>query len=412
MTYLHALQYLEGISSTESKQSAKGSRKEERPNITEAYAAALGRLESNFFYLLFPSDRMGLVCAELCRNALMAEGLHVGEIADPSIGPLDRVLRLDGAPVPPPILREICHTARATEQKLLREATKKMLREKEDPSSFSIAAPDAADRCGVVFSRLFADAGCHVVLLIGDIHHPRLRDLAHCAPERCVAILNASQYKPLSHFPKGTQEVICPTCEPAMFRKVTDACSREGSRLSLPTTANLTVHSASPFSARISYRTLTDCSLQNGSSTVTLCAMLCYEALAALTRRGFRPLTDQAVRTGFFRVTPPLFFSPLSIEPLVITHAVTDDDDIDALLAAVAEFDGTLPRTRYVWCTTALPSGARSRLAALGTLCDVQNAEAMLPLPPEAAGAMHVLVGDPDSLSDIITQRNHSLRAL
>ena len=126
MTYLHALQYLSDSdrdTAEAPEEMPRTARRESNP-LYDAYSAELHIDVGNVCYLLFDSDAFGLLCASYCRAALRAAGLVVGEIADRTVGELSEVLRVDGTPLSPAHLREVCHLARATEQRILRRAAK------------------------------------------------------------------------------------------------------------------------------------------------------------------------------------------------------------------------------------------------------------------------------------------------
>lgn len=422
MTYLHAIQYLQGVTS-EKHAATPPSRKdaaqtEER--LYAAYLSALGSGEQKFLYLSFASDRMGLLCAAYCRAALVHAGIRVGEIGDTASGELSEVLRIDGAPVSPAVLRELCHTARAAEQRLLRDAAKAAARQSaEDTVSPPPTALSAARRCGAVLPRLFADHGCRVILLIGDITDHRLRALSAQSPAHCIAVLSASEHSSVQRFPAGTGEVVCPTCSRATFRRVTDACSQAGSRLTLTATSHLSSDAPTLFSRRFSYRDVTDCTLRGGSSAMLRAVMLASEALFALGRLGCAIPAD-AMRRGFAAAALADYLSPRSVEPLLITHVICDTDDTDVLLSTLTEFETTLPADRRILCDTSLPSEEKARLAACGTLIDLPKEAALWEyLPAQQPSDDHIapsvayfLVGAPNAIADKIALWQRSLRTL
>ncbi len=416
MTYLHAIQYLEG-SAAASPPTRNATQAEER--LYAAYLSALGNTEQKFLFLTFASDRAGLLSAAYCRAALLCAGIRVGEIGDAATGELPEVLRIDGAPVSPTVLRELCHTARAAEQQILRNAAKQAAAQDAEeaaatpPTSFS-----AIRRCGAVLSRLFADHGCRVILLIGDITDPRLRLLAATSPAHCVAVLSAGEHQDVQKFPVGTGEVVCPTCSRATFRRVTDACSHAGSRLTLTATSHLTSEQPTLFSRRFSYRNIRDCALPSGSIAALRAAMLASEALLALGRLGC-PVPTEAIRRGYPTVTLPYFLSPHAIEPLLISHAICGADDTDVLLNTLEEFDAALPPRRFILCDASLPAREIDRLAQGGKVIPIAEDEPLTThIFPSATDAkdtsrtVYFLVGSPAALAAHITRWQRTVRAL
>ena len=418
MTYLHALQYLDGQGMEDPPENTgKPPRRYDQGAYT-TYRSTLCATEPRFLYLLFAADHQGFLCAAYCRSALMAAGICVGEIGDRSSGELSEVLRINGAPVSPAVLRELCHTARATEQRRLRSAAKAaaLQESNETPTHSAIFPVDGAQRCAAVLPRLFADAGCRVILLIGKVTDPRLRSLASTAPACEVAVLSASEHKPLQKFPAQIGEVICPTCSSTVFRRVTDACARAGSRLTLTATSHLKREPPSPFSQTFSYRTLSSCTLRCGTTHALRTAMLAMEALRSLERLGCA-VSPQAMRQGFGSVSLPLLFSPLSIRPLLIAHAIHDEDDIDTLQQTLEEFDHALPHPRMLLCDESLSDAECDRLAALGTPISLRESalpDALIPrdITDGAPTPTYILLGKQHALERRIALWEQKLRPL
>ena len=416
MTYLHAMQYLSGKGSAKDPSSGSAPRAASRES-NGAYAeflAALGSTEPKFYCCLFTADRAGLLCAAYCRGALMAAGISVGEVLDSSLGEPDTALRINGAPILPTALRELCHRARALEQKLLR--TKSSVQKEGDHTPSSLPeAFSATERCGAVLPRLFADAGCRVLLLIGQITDPRIRALANRAPTSTIAVLSAGEHKALQPFPNGTTEVICPTCSSEVFHRVTDACARAGSRLSVIASSQVERHSPSLFSQTFSYRSLRDCTLRCGSSVALRYALLAAEALFSLTRLGCH-VPERAIQEGFSSTSFPLYFAPISIRPLLIAHALHDADDTDALALTLEEFSATMPAAPKLLCVD------EASASLIGHALGNEPGTAPLTLPdPDAAVAalraateedVYLLLGQAENLQAVISRWQSSLRRL
>lgn len=412
MTYLHALQYLSGSARDTAElpeEMPRTARRESNP-LYDAYCAELHQDAGNVCYLLFDSDAFGLLCASYCRAALLAAGLVVGEIADSTVGELSEVLRIDGTPLSPAYLREICHLARATEQRILRRAAKEVAAQSPDAPRPTIPPLTAAQRCGAVLLRLFAEAGCRVILLIGDTRDDRLRHMTQNAAGGAVAVLSAASHRPLQHFPTGTREVVCPTCNAAVFSKVTDACSRRGSRLTLTTTSHLTRQGVLPFSQKFSYHTLKDCTLRLGTSEALRAAMLATEALLALGRLGC-PVPDAAMQHGFAQACAEHIFAPLSIQPLLITHAVHGEDDLQALIDALTEFKDALPTRRLLLCEENLPADWQTALSACGEIAPLTQEQALTAYHAEEEQTT-ILIGHRATLTALATALKGNIRRL
>ena len=369
MTYSHALQYLDGDERATPASAARLS----------AYATAFGAADGHFLTLSFSCDRIGLAAAAYCRAALLAAGIRTGEIADAATGPLARVLCIDGKPVLPDTLKELCHTARHAEQKMWRDRallTAEASDTEASPRRTAEKAPlphlSAADRCACVLPRLFADAGCRVLLLIGDPTSPRLRALSERAPESTVAVLSGGENRPLPVIRSATAQVIAPTCGRSMFRHISDACARAGSRLTLTVTSELTLHAARTASQSFSYRALSGCTLRCGTSAALQSACLAIEALTALRRLGCS-VSDEHIRKGLAETTLKWHFSPLSIQPLIIADQINDADDMAALLQALQQHAASLARPLYAAIDPAMPAELREALLAV---CDAVAVDA------------------------------------
>lgn len=411
MTYLHAMQYLfgKGTAKDLSAPSPRAASRESSGAYTE-FLAALGSTEPKFYCCLFTADRAGLLCAAYCRSALMAAGISVGEVLDSSMSKPEEALRINGAPVLPTAVRELCHQARALEQKLLRARSSPQKEGDHTPPPVPEAF-SATERCGAVLPRLFADAGCRVLLLIGQISDPRIRALANRSPASTIAVLSAGEHKPLQSFPNGTTEVICPTCSSEVFHRVTDACARAGSRLSVIASSQVERHLPSLFSQTFSYRSLTDCTLRCGSQVALRYALLAAEALFSLARLGCR-IAEDAMREGFAAVSFPCFFAPISIRPLLITHALHDPDDVDALMLTLEEFSSVMPAPPKFLCVDEASAALIERATGATplTLPDPDAAAATLRAATE--DDVYLLLGGADNLQALICRWQSSLRRL
>ena len=358
MTYSHALQYLDGDEGATPASPARLS----------AYASALGSEDGRFLTLCFSSDRTGLAAAAYCRAALLAAGIRTGEIADAATGPLARVLCIDGTPISPDTLKELCHTARREEQKMWRDRALLAAEggDSEPTAQTSSAkAPlphlGAADRCGCVLPRLFADAGCRILLLIGDVNSPRLRALSERAPETTIVVLSGGEIRPLPTIRHKTAQVVAPTCGRAMFRRISDACARAGSRLTLTVTSGLKRHAFRTASQSFSYQGLENCTLRCGTAAALQSACLAIEALTALRRLGCS-VSDEQLRAGLSSAALPWHLTPLSIQPLILADRVTDADDMAGLLQALQELAPSLARPLRAVLDPALPAPLQARL--------------------------------------------------
>ncbi|MBQ8718053.1 MAG: hypothetical protein IJY66_02165 [Clostridia bacterium] len=412
MTYLHALQYLRETAQDSPEMAEESARTVSRRDVNplyETYCTELHRDAGSVNYLLFDADAFGLLCAAYCRAALMKAGFVVGEIADSTVGDLSEVLRIDGTPLSAAHLREVCHIARATEQRILRHAAKEAAAQEGTPHT--ILPLSAAQRCGAVLPRLFADAGCRVILLIGNTQDARLRQMAHGVASGAVAVLSAAAHRPLQRFPQGTREVVCPTCSTTVFRRVTDACSRSGSRLTVTTTSHLTRTDALPFSQRFSYRSIPTCTLRCGTAEALRAAMLACEAMLALGRLGC-PVSGDAMARGFSCTAEPYFFSPVSIQPLLIAHAVHGEDDLDALLQALQEYSDALPASCLFLCEETMPQALKTALTDLGTVAPLTQ-DNMINAHKEAGDAQATyLIGSRSMLAQHIAALKGSIRRL
>ena len=407
MTYLHAIQYLFDVSADSTPRS-------ETEAAYAAYRAALGS-GTHFRYLLFRGDRQGRLCATYCRGVLMAAGLHVGEVVDREMGEADDAVRIDGIPVSPATLRELCHEARACEQKLLRVPARTPGTPPEGGEAPSRrVAFSAAQRCGAVLPRLFEDAGCRVVLLIGRIDDPRLSLMARSAPESTVAVLSTADDTAINRFPHDTAEVVCPTCGSETFRRITDVCSHTGSRLTLTATSQLAHGAATPFSRSFRYRTLPPCSLRCGAPAASRAAMLAAEAMLTLRRLG-TTIADEHISQGLSGVIEPLFFEPLSVYPPIIAHAVHTKEDVEELRQALSEHAATLPPPYRIVCDASVSSTLQAALEKLGTLIPIPQDRAELHPTHEQQTESDpqpicLLVGKSASLRAIISQHTQRLR--
>lgn len=363
MTYSHALQYLDGDEGATPASPAR----------LAAYASALGSEDGRFLTLCFSSDRTGLAAAAYCRAVLLAAGIRTGEIADTATGPLARVLCIDGKPIPPDMLKELCHTARREEQKMWRdrallaaEGGDSELTAQASPVKAPLPRLGAADRCSCVLPRLFADGGCRVLLLIGDVNSPRLRALSERAPETTVVVLSGGESRPLPTIRHKTAQVIAPTCGRVMFRRISDACARAGSRLTLTVTSGLKRHTFRTASQSFSYQGLENCTLRCGTAAALQSACLAIEALTTLRRLGCS-VSDAHLKTGLSSAALPWHLTPLSIQPLILADRVTDADDMTALLQALQELAPSLVRPLRAVLDPALPTPLQERLLEI---CD------------------------------------------
>ena len=138
--------------------------------------------------------------------------------------------------------------------------------------------------------------------------------------------------------------------------------------------------------------------------------MLATEALLALGRLGCR-ISDDAIQRGLAAVSEKHFFAPLSISPLLVTHAVHGEDDLHSLVQAMREFKEALPEHRLLLCEDTLPDAWKKTLAAHGKLAPLtlQNALDAYQVEDERAT---VLIGHRDTLEELAAALRVSIRRL
>jgi folylpolyglutamate synthase/dihydropteroate synthase len=184
-----------------------------------------------------------------------------------------------------------------------------------------------------------------------------------------------------------------------MYRQISDACARAGSRLTLTVTSALTRHSFCTGAQSFSYRSIERCPLRCGTTSALQAACLTIETLGALSRLGCN-VSREHIRQGLAATSLSYHFSPLSIQPLIIADCVTDADDLTALLQTLQELSPTLPKPLRAIPDPAMPDTERARLLEI---CGGEMSEESS-LISEDEGTL-LLVGSRNFLDGIVAQR-------
>lgn len=330
MTYQHALAYL-------AERSTKASLlPTDRLPTPDRTASPL--------VVCFSHDKQGSAAAQLLRAALTEEGIGVLHVIDADELALRERYLLGGKPILPTLLCPAAHEMREKEIKLRRA-----LSAQGQADTTSIFSP--AHRALTVLLRCMQSEGARVLLLEGEQAADDLRtlcELLHTVTAiTLVSTTDEGGQSALGCIQGVTREVISHPAGAALFRTLSDACSKTGSRLGIIARSAHSRCDVTLGSQSISYATLTDCRLRSGSTLAADAAVLAAEGLFALRRAGLA-ISNDAIRQGFAKATLTSCTTPVAIHPPVVAELVTNKGELVLVMHDLELFSALLPRPRRV----------------------------------------------------------------
>ena len=292
----------------------------------------------------FSHDKQGSTAACLLRSALLEEGIGTLHVIDANDLELRERYVLDGKPILPTVLCPVAQEIRDAEIKTRRTLSAEG---RSDASSvFSLP-----HRTLAVLLRCMRTEGARVLLLEGERAATYLHTLCELTRTvTSVTVVSATDgggQAALECIQPVTREVISHPAGAALFRTLSDACVKTGSRLgiiarSAHSRSNITLGAQS-----VSYATLTDCRLRSGSTLAAEAAVLAAEAAFALRRTGLA-ISNDALRQGFSKAPLPACTAPVAIHPPVVTEQAASEVELAAAMRDLELFSAALPRPRRI----------------------------------------------------------------
>lgn len=292
----------------------------------------------------FSHDKQGSTAALLLRQALLEEGVGTLHVIDADELELRERYVLDGKSISPTVLCPIAQEIRDAEIKARRALNAQG--QADTSSVFSLS-----HRALAVLVRCMRAEGTRVLLLEGERTALYLRTL--CELMRTVVAITVVSATDeggkaaLECIQPVTREVISHPAGAALFRTLSDACVKTGSRLGIIARSAHSRGAVTLGSQSISYATLTDCRLRSGSTLAADAAVLAAEAAFALRRAGLAVSSD-AIRQGFSKTPLPGCTTPVAIHPPVVTEQVMGELELAAAMRDLELFTASLPRPRRV----------------------------------------------------------------
>ena len=170
--------------------------------------------------------------------------------------------------------------------------------------------------------------------------------------------------------PRGTKETVTCIQHKQVYEAVSKTCAEVGCRLSLPLYADLEVKKISLFNTRFTYRSA-DYSLNAFSPCQLLNAITVIEAAHALVRLGMS-ISDDDIRKGLSNAHLPLMCRVITIEPTIIVATVENADQLEALIASLAQVNELLHNKINLFVsreTVSLTADLPSRLSSCAIEC-------------------------------------------
>lgn len=332
MTYQHALRYL--------------------TQATEPSSASIllplshAKMEAAPLILCLGNDKQSRTVGEMLRAVLTQGGIdHLSYLND---GALEAKLRFlhNGKPIPPPVLCRHAGDIRAGELRLAKEAQ-------------TSASLPLHERVADLLLRCASEFATRVILLECDKDIPLLRPiLARLHRAQTVAVLSDDTSDPRSIIGEGTKEVISPAGGQAMFRLISDACAKSGSRLTLVAAASCRRTDVTPGSQVLHYRTLHDCRILSAAESAARAGFLTLQTLSSLTRYGLS-VSEENIRVGMSRADLSHHCSLWSISPLVLFDRVQNDRELAVSLNDMSALAPHLPSPKHLWLDDALTLPSR-----------------------------------------------------
>ena len=361
MTYQHALRYL-----TQAQEPSTASL---LPPLSHA------KMEVAPLILCLGNDKQSRTVGEMLRSVLTQGGIdHLSYLTDDTLEAKLRFLH-NGKPIPPPVLCRHAGDIRTCE----------LRRAKETQAN---AALPLHERVAELLLRCASEYSTRVILLECDKDMPLLRPiLTRLHRAQTVAVLSDDTSDPRSIIGEGTKEVISPAGGQAMFRLISDACAKSGSRLTLVAAASCRRTDITPGSQVLHYRTLHDCRILSAAESAARAGFLTLQTLSSLTRYGLT-VSEEDVRVGLGRAELSHHCALWSISPLMLSDRVQNDRELSVSLHDLSALIPHLPSPRHLWLDDALTVPS-----PLPEWVDALHSESDTAIPSDAATCI-VIGGD------------------
>ena len=170
---------------------------------------------------------------------------------------------------------------------------------------------------------------------------------------------------------RGTHETVTSIQHKDVYSEISATCAEVGSRLTLPIYADLEVLKISLFKTVFTYRGA-EYSIPGFSPCQLLNAITVIEAVQAIRRLG-AAIPDEAVVKGLAGVDLSLKCHAIAIDPTVIVATVNAENELEALIASLAQVRSLLSDTVKVCVSPScreLCATLPSRLASCSLACD------------------------------------------
>jgi hypothetical protein len=327
MTYQHALRYL--------------------TQATEPSSASIllplshAKMEAAPLILCLGNDKQSRTVGEMLRSVLTQGGIdHLSYLNDDTLEAKLRFLH-NGKPIPPPVLCRHAGDIRACELRLVKEAQ-------------ADAALPVHERVAELLLRCASEFATRVILLECDKGLPLLRPvLARLHRAQTVAVLSDNTSDPQSIIGEGTKEVISPAGGQAMFRRISDACAKSGSRLTMVAAASCHRTDITSGSQVLHYRALHNCRILSAAESAARAGFLTLQTLSSLARYGLT-VSEENVRVGMSRAELSHHCALWSISPLMLSDRIQNDKELAVSLHDLSALVPHLPSPRHLWLDDAL----------------------------------------------------------
>lgn len=287
----------------------------------------------------FTRNKLGSAAAGMLAGVLKQAGIsYLHWIDDDTADAKSRFL-MDGRPISPPLLS--------------RHAAQWQAAARAEGRDLS-----PAERCAGVLSACAAETDCRVILLEAPLSVCHVGLFASLNKRmRAITLLSDGQVVPRTASNSATSEIITPAYGMTMHSRITDICAKNDCKM-VPIAASAvqrtdvalggqTLLQKSKNGSELYYR------LSSGSRVAADAATLALYAIHSLGARGLA-ISEDTIRHGLLYAVPPHCGTVYSMQPLILTHAVTDEQELSLILPDITDLVSTTAAPICVWPEPAL----------------------------------------------------------
>ena len=340
MTYQHALRYMTQLSSSAEHELA-----------LSRLAPLVDKGDPSLMLISFSNDNIGDAAASFLESILTQANIPALRWVDDSTVEPKKRYTLNTKPLSPPLVAQICASVQSVERSIRSSAEE-------------ILCP--ADRSTAVLAQYAKMCDVRVLLVQTDLHHSHASRFEVFFPRlQEVCVLSRSNTLSPDAIHSKTREIISLPCGATMFHLISDACAKNGSRLTITPKSVQQSNGQALGAQTLQYRALPPCRIFSCAPSMAQALSLSLECSLSLRRMGLT-LSDHAISTGPERAAIAPACTVISIHPLIVASRARNAEELHLTWEDVTSGELPFPSP----CRLCLDSNLGENSMPLPDFCD------------------------------------------